>query len=619
MHIKIARIVCGAMALVMSVAVPVASAQSINQNVNASLERASHQIIDLLRQMASVPSSATSSVPEFSIAGQGGGYTVGSPWTLTLAAGIPSTSFSICAEDNTGLVSCTPNWGTTDASGGWSQSGTFSASTLGSWTEWIIFPNGTPSNAIAFTVSQASGIVPPPPPPENPTSTPATSTIPSNLGVYIWGKQYDASQGNGPIVDPVAFAVSKGFHTVRLALSPRSSIDYGLSNACDSNLTLTQLAQGSQFAQAFANRAVTTFILTTYDHATFSDCTTPRFLSPSFYTAANSAAIEQEYQDLTVYLYRTYHDTGKTFIIDTWEGDNQIYCGDAYGYATNAATKSACDQGYAARYDGNASANDSIQGMKDWIIARIAGIAAGKAQAAAQGFGGVSVFSAAEFNMVHALHDRGYESVLYDVLPGLPLDYVSYSSYESINQANPGSMLAADIGTIEGVLGNHNLIIGEFGYSSDQVGASAANADLDQVASTIEQAGLSYGIIWQLFDQPQVNSNFGLFNDSGQSELYTAITEGPPAEQPPIDIAGAPPIQANLPALVQVTAASLHVRSAPNISAPLAGSRTLFAGDTFVASRAVQGSSIGGNAVWYVSGRGNYVWSGGVQMVAVTQ
>lgn len=369
----------------------------------------------------------------------------------------------------------------------------------------------------------------------NTTTATANSTVPTqpvtitqslnpDLGVYIWGKQYDSS-GNGPIVDAVNFAAAKGFQSIRLALSPRSGIDYGFSNSCDTNDSLTQIASGSQFQQALSNPAITTIMLTAYDHTTFSDCLTEKFLNPSFYTATNTAAVELEYQNLTAYLYQKYAGTNKTFIISNWEGDNQLYCGDAYDYATNSATASACNQKYASEYNGNATVASSTQGMIDWLNARDAGIAAGRAAAVAQGLTGVSVYSAAEFNIVHALHDNGYASVLYNVLPALTAkpDYISYSSYESINTTAPGVALGQDIPAIEGAAGTSKLIIGEYGYNQTQVGSSTALADMKQVVGTIKQSEVPYSFAWQLFDQTPAGMDFGLFGDTGQPELYNAL------------------------------------------------------------------------------------------------
>ena len=100
----------------------------------------------------SAPSTSGSTSPQLVLNGtETGSYAVGQSWTLALTSNVPTTSFTICALDN-GTQSCTPNWGTTDANGNWSQSGSFPSSTIGSWTEWITFPNGAASNQISFTV-----------------------------------------------------------------------------------------------------------------------------------------------------------------------------------------------------------------------------------------------------------------------------------------------------------------------------------------------------------------------------------------------------------------------------------------------------------------------------------
>lgn len=79
-------------------------------------------------------------------------YPIGTAWTLKLTSNMPNTSFTIC-DINNGNQSCTPNWGTTDANGSWTSSGSFAPDTAGSWTEWVNFPNGQSSPIIVFTVT----------------------------------------------------------------------------------------------------------------------------------------------------------------------------------------------------------------------------------------------------------------------------------------------------------------------------------------------------------------------------------------------------------------------------------------------------------------------------------
>lgn len=68
----------------------------------------------------------------------------------------------------------------------------------------------------------------------------------------------------------------------------------------------------------------------------------------------------------------------------------------------------------------------------------------------------------------------------------------------------------------------------------------------------------------------------------------------------------------SFPVSLRVGAASANVRSDSNTSAPLAGSQTLSPGDVFTATSEVQGQSIDGNDLWFVSSLGNYIWSGTV-------
>ncbi len=83
----------------------------------------------------------------------GNSYQVWQVWNLSLSSALPNTAFSICAIDNRGVQSCTPE-GTTNAGGGWSAFGTFSSGSVGNWTEWILFPSQSLlSNKVSFTVA----------------------------------------------------------------------------------------------------------------------------------------------------------------------------------------------------------------------------------------------------------------------------------------------------------------------------------------------------------------------------------------------------------------------------------------------------------------------------------
>ena len=69
----------------------------------------------------------------------------------------------------------------------------------------------------------------------------------------------------------------------------------------------------------------------------------------------------------------------------------------------------------------------------------------------------------------------------------------------------------------------------------------------------------------------------------------------------------------NYPILVTVNVSLLYVRSAPNSSAPLAGSQKLYYGNVFSVKGWTYGENVNGENRWWISERGDYVWVGGTQ------
>jgi hypothetical protein len=336
----------------------------------------------------------------------------------------------------------------------------------------------------------------------------ADNTFQTKVGIYHWGEQYPASVSGG--VEQIA---ALGGRIARISLSPRSNIDYQAGTACIRNFSLKSFAQEPDIKAALDNPAIDIYIFTAYDGTSFSDCVHQDFLVPAFYTPENRARIVQEYADLTLYLNQTYVGTHKQFIISNWEGDNAIYCGQAYTYATDAGFRSACDTGYPQLYGGNLSPDDSFAGLKQWFDARLQGVTSGQESAAAMGIGEARVYLAPEFCIVRALRDQGFKSVLYDLLPTVSFDFVSYSAWESINQPDPGGALIADLNTIREVIGSSAIIVGEFGFSRSQWGDQVSSLT-DQVAAAALSWGVAYLIQWNLYDQG-LSNDFGLFDSFG--------------------------------------------------------------------------------------------------------
>lgn len=331
----------------------------------------------------------------------------------------------------------------------------------------------------------------------------------ARIGIYHWGGQYPHS-----IAEGVAAIAGLGGHFARVALSPLYLRDYNIANVCFPQFSLALAARTPDLQQAFANPAIRVYMITAYDGVTYGDCRTPKFLDPSFFSRDHTAAVIREYSDFTLSLYQTHAGSQKQFILSNWESDNAVYCGQAYTYATDPAFRSTCQLQYASGY-GVPGPEVAFQGLQIWFNARAEGIADGRARALAAGLDGVGVYSAPEFNIVRALHDNGWPSVLYDVLPSASFDYVSYSAWESINTSSPASTLQTDLDTVRDVIGSSAIIIGETGFSrldNDRQTVALTSA----VVSAALAWGVPYLVQWQLYDTDAAHA-YGLYDLTGRA------------------------------------------------------------------------------------------------------
>lgn len=99
-------------------------------------------------------------------------------------------------------------------------------------------------------------------------------------------------------------------------------------------------------------------------------------------------------------------------------------------------------------------------------------------------------------------------------------------------------------------------------------------------------------------------------NEGSTVSATTVLTITPTA---PSTASSSSPAASNngFPRTVTVNVSVLNVRSAPNSTAPLAGSQELYNGETFIANNYVVGQLVSGENRWWVSQYGNYVWVGG--------
>ena len=97
-------------------------------------------------------------------------------------------------------------------------------------------------------------------------------------------------------------------------------------------------------------------------------------------------------------------------------------------------------------------------------------------------------------------------------------DYVSYSSWESINMPDPVAALWADLDRIRDAIGSTAIVVGEAGYSRRDFSKGDDVTHLSRFLAAAQAWGVPYVIHWQLYDTDSENT-FGLYDLRGQPTL----------------------------------------------------------------------------------------------------
>ncbi|MFL6290714.1 MAG: fascin domain-containing protein [Thermoanaerobaculia bacterium] len=182
---------------------------------------------------------------------------------------------------------------------------------------------------------------------------------------------------------------------------------------------------------------------------------------------------------LARHLLITYAGSGKTFVLQNWEGDHLLRQG----------------------LDGADPDPVRIQGMIDWWNARQDGVEQARREV---GLNGVMVVHAAEVNLL-AQAMEGKVTATNDVVPFTRADLYSYSSWDvgfdrrRLTQAL--DYLESKAPDSE-LFGERNIYLGEFGAVKDQVGEGV---NLRKLIQGLADAALGWGVRWAVFWQLYCN------------------------------------------------------------------------------------------------------------------
>jgi hypothetical protein len=238
--------------------------------------------------------------------------------------------------------------------------------------------------------------------------------------------------------------------------------------------TLTDLARTEPsyrkvFAMPFAYYVIWTYAFT------------PRWWLKGF-SAEDQDKEYQEIYSLVAYLLKTYKGTGKTFFLGHWEGDWHL----------RPDLNTQTDAGVTP---------ESLQGMTDWLNTRQRAIDDAKRRTPHDG---VQVYHYTEVNHVSAVSMAGRPSVTNRVLPQTNVDYVSYSTYDSLDDIPNKIPRALDyieskLPSKAGIAGKR-VFIGEYGFAAH----TYPEAERDRRSRQVMRIGLEWGcqfvLCWQMYN-----------------------------------------------------------------------------------------------------------------------
>jgi len=266
--------------------------------------------------------------------------------------------------------------------------------------------------------------------------------------------------------------------------------------------TLTEMAASPYFKKLF-DKPFQTFILETFRPSRKDDYWLAGMTPQDVETEAAEIA------GLTSHLIATYADSGKTFVLQNWEGD------------------------WALR--GGAPGNDpkpaAIKGMIDWLNARQAGVE--RARKAA-GDGNVKVLHAAEVNHVaRAMKSEGV-TVTNDVLPHTKCDLYSYSAWD-VPTHEPEKFKAALDYLASKAPGENNVYVGEYGAPENVVGGpEEQDRRVRSATETAMSWGAKYVVYWQLYCNELADGVTKLSDPPRRKELRGFWLIRPDGTRPPV-------------------------------------------------------------------------------------
>jgi len=282
----------------------------------------------------------------------------------------------------------------------------------------------------------------------------------------------------------------------------------------------------TQYVREVFDRSFSTYVLLAHSYhggpwTTFQDGL----------TTSDIEDLENRFEALTRHLLETYDGTGKTFVLQNWEGDNLAQSGD----------------------ESEPLPDDIAENFRQWLSARQTGVE--RARDAVES--DVKVLHAAEVNYVLDAKNSGTARVINEVIPETNVDLVSYSAWEMGDQLAgegwaPGhngekqfdeaeTIVTETLDYIDAqapdpndyVVGSltdrqSNVYLGEFGSPFQQQGKETAMKIIRSVLEHSLNWGVRWVLYWELYCNEKTVEGEVTDNDDVRG-FYLVRPDGTPA------------------------------------------------------------------------------------------
>lgn len=328
------------------------------------------------------------------------------------------------------------------------------------------------------------------------TRAQADAVLPVDLvvGTQSIGPKYHFGGGDA-LTDSARAILGMGSDTLKISLTKDFARVYDGLPADPSVVRLRDVAANQASYREVLSMPFRSYLLWVYTSAGWwADGLTPEEADAEY----------SEMYELTEYLLRAYSGSGKRLYLGHWEGDWHLHPG----------------------YDPNTDpAPEATQGMIDWLNVRQRAVDDAKRQTP---HAGVEVYHYTEVNLVRK-GIAGKRCLTNSVLPSTNVDYVSYSSYDSLGGTDEGlaGRLTSALDYIESKLPpkpgieGRRVFIGEYGFPA----VSNTPERQRDLSREVMRAGLTWGcpfvLYWEMFcnEKPEgVHRGFWLIDDKGAKQ-----------------------------------------------------------------------------------------------------